>query len=61
MRSLLMAMMRQANKVEHFKKSRSRLDALHAKYSISEFSKIFPLIYLTIFSFIFLSFCELLE
>jgi phosphorylase kinase alpha/beta subunit len=35
MRSLLMAMMRQAGKVELFKKSRSRTDALHAKYSIS--------------------------
>ena len=31
-----MAMMRQAGKVELFKKSRSRTDALHAKYSISE-------------------------
>lgn len=35
MRSLLMAMMRQASKVEQFKRSRSRTDALHAKYSIS--------------------------
>ena len=33
-----MAMMRQAGKVELFKKSRSRTDALHAKYSISECS-----------------------
>ena len=36
MRSLLMAMMQQANKVELFKKTRSRSDSLHAKYSISE-------------------------
>lgn len=37
MRSLLMAMMQQASKVEDFKKTRSRADALHAKYSISEY------------------------
>lgn len=36
MRSLLMAMMQQANKVEEFKKTRGRAHALHAKYSISE-------------------------
>lgn len=31
-----MAMMQQAYKVELFKKTRSRADSLHAKYSISE-------------------------
>ena len=39
MRSLLMAMMRQAGKVEEFKKTRSREAALHAKYSMSELSQ----------------------
>ena len=38
MRSLLMAMMQQAHKVELFKKTRGRADALHAKYSISEWT-----------------------
>ncbi|MGE5659800.1 MAG: glycoside hydrolase family 15 protein [Actinomycetota bacterium] len=33
MRGLLFAMMRQANKVEQFKKTQSPLDALHAKYN----------------------------
>ncbi len=32
MRALLLAMMRQSHKVEHFKKSRKTTDALHAKY-----------------------------
>jgi phosphorylase kinase alpha/beta subunit len=33
MRSLLFAMMRQVSKVEHFKKTQSLTDALHAKYN----------------------------
>lgn len=33
MRSLLMCLMRQVQKVEAFKKSQSTKDALHAKYS----------------------------
>jgi phosphorylase kinase alpha/beta subunit len=40
MRSLLMAMMQQANKVELFKKTRGRADSLHAKYSISTCSSV---------------------
>jgi hypothetical protein len=35
MRALLLAMMRQAHKVEKFKKSRQTTDALHAKYQTS--------------------------
>ncbi len=34
MQSLLECMMRQADKVEAFKKSQSAADALHAKYSV---------------------------
>ena len=36
MRSLLLAMMQQAQKVEQFKQTRERSTALHAKYNISE-------------------------
>ena len=35
MRGLLVAMMRQANKVERFKQSQDPLDALHAKYDLT--------------------------